>query len=310
MILSLRDKMSQNIKGQDELIESLLIAILTDGHLLLEGLPGLGKTVSIKTLAKLTDLNFNRIQFTPDLLPSDLLGTMIYNPETRVFEPRKGPLFTNLVLADEINRAPAKVQSALLEVMAEGQISLGTETYHLDKPFLVLATQNPIEQDGTFMLPEAQLDRFLMKVDISYPSRDAEIEILNSVVSFEKMISAVTPEYLIQAGKSTSEIYLSPMITEYVADIVRATRNPESYGIALKNEFIAFGASPRGGQALLKAAKALTFINEGDTVTPYEIKKVAHRVLRHRIGLSFEGRANYLSTNEVVSKILKTLPLP
>lgn len=309
-IKDLKKQLELVILGQQELIEALLIALLTGGHILLEGLPGLGKTVSIKTLSKLAGIDFNRVQFTPDLLPSDLVGTMIYNQKSMTFEARKGPLFSNLILADEINRAPAKVQSALLEVMAEKQISLGDKTHKLDEPFFVMATQNPVEQDGTYELPEAQMDRFLLMVELDYPSKENELSILKTNPEKIELQSMLDAKIILQERLALDKLIVVDPILNYILDIVRATRKPSNYGVPISDDFINFGASPRGSQGLLLAAKAKAYLDGDDHVNPNHVKSVAQRVLQHRIGMSFEGKANNITSKDVVTTILETIPLP
>lgn len=309
---AIREEVGKTIVGQEELIESLLISLLTGGHILLEGLPGLAKTLAVNTFAKTINCDFKRIQFTPDLLPADLIGTSIYNPKEGTFSIKKGPLFTNIVLGDEINRAPAKVQSALLEVMQEKQITIGTETFKTGSPFLVLATQNPIEQEGTYPLPEAQTDRFMMKVKIGYPDRAEEKEIMYrmAVLKERPPVKAVaSPAILTKSRELIDQIYVDDKITEYILNIVFATRHPGQYHVPIEG-LLEFGASPRASLALLLASKAHAFLQGRGFVTPHDIKSVAHPVLRHRIKLSYEAEAESLTTDILIDRILDSLLVP
>ncbi|MBO7337990.1 MAG: MoxR family ATPase [Paludibacteraceae bacterium] len=304
--------MDKNIVGQKHLVEALLIGLLADGHVLLEGVPGLAKTLAIKTLASLIDADFSRIQFTPDLLPADVLGTMIYSQKTEEFNIRKGPIFANFVLADEINRAPAKVQSALLEAMQEKQVSISETTFELPNPFLVLATQNPIEQEGTYPLPEAQVDRFMLKVVVNYPKKEEERLIMRQNMNGNNTaISPVLkPEDIINARKVVKDVYMDEKIEKYIVDIVFATRNPEEYGLKeLKNQ-IAFGGSPRATINLGLASRAYAFIKRRGYVVPEDVRAVCYDVLRHRIGLSYEAEANNVSSEEIISEILNAVEVP
>jgi MoxR-like ATPase len=305
-------EMNKVIVGQKHLTESLLIGLLTGGHILLEGVPGLAKTLAINTLAQTISVDFSRIQFTPDLLPADLLGTMIYSQKKEEFVVKKGPIFTNFVLADEINRAPAKVQSALLEAMQEKQVTIGEETYKLEEPFLVMATQNPIEQEGTYPLPEAQVDRFMLKVIITYPKKEEEREIIkaNLMKSFPKANSVIKPEDILRARDAVKEVYMDEKIQKYIVDIVFATRNPEEYGLAKFKELINFGGSPRASINLAKAAKAYAFIKRRGYVLPEDIRAIAHDVLRHRIGLTYEAEAENITSEEIISEILNAVEVP
>lgn len=304
--------MHQQIIGQKHLIESLLIGLLSDGHVLLEGVPGLAKTKAIKTLASLIDAQFSRIQFTPDLLPADIVGTMIYSQQDGKFISKKGPIFANFVLADEINRAPAKVQSALLEAMQERQVTLGNETFLLPKPFLVLATQNPIEQEGTYPLPEAQVDRFMLKVVIDYPKLEEEKLIIRQNISGEK--SEVRPilrtQDITEAREIVRQVYLDEKIEQYIADIVFATRFPEKYNLKELKDYISFGGSPRASINLALASRAYAFIKRRGYVIPEDVRAVAHDVLRHRIGLSYEAEASNVTSEEIISKILNRVEVP
>lgn len=304
--------MNQTIVGQKHLVESLLIGLLSDGHVLLEGVPGLAKTLAIKTLAQLIDADFSRIQFTPDLLPADVVGTMIYSQKNENFVIKKGPVFANFVLADEINRAPAKVQAALLEAMQEHQVTIGEETFSLPNPFLVLATQNPIEQEGTYPLPEAQVDRFMLKVVISYPKKEEERLIVNAHVkdAFKKVSPILKVEDIIEARKVVKEVYIDEKIEKYIVDLVFATRNPEEYGLKDLSGMIAFGASPRASINMALAARAYAFIKRRGYVIPEDIRAVAMDVLRHRIGLTYEAEANNITSEEIVNQILNAVEVP
>ncbi|MBR5149962.1 MAG: MoxR family ATPase [Bacteroidaceae bacterium] len=311
-VTNLQTGMNQVIVGQKHLIESLLIGLLADGHVLLEGVPGLAKTLAIKTLASLVDGDFSRIQFTPDLLPADVIGTMVYSQKDETFKSNKGPVFANFVLADEINRAPAKVQSALLEAMQERQVTIGKDTFALPQPFLVLATQNPIEQEGTYPLPEAQVDRFMLKVIIGYPEISEEKRIIRQHITGEKVdVKAILkPEEIIEARKVVRQVYIDEKIEQYIADIVFATRYPDKYNMRELKDFIAFGASPRASINLALAARAYAFIKRRGYVIPEDVRAVAHDVLRHRIGLSYEAEANNMTSDEIVSKILNSVEVP
>ena len=304
--------MGRVIIGQSHLVDSLLISLLSDGHILLEGVPGLAKTLAIKTLSQLVDADFSRIQFTPDLLPADVVGTMVYSQKDESFHVKKGPVFANFVLADEINRAPAKVQSALLEAMQERQVTLSKETFPLPEPFLVLATQNPIEQEGTYPLPEAQVDRFMLKVVIDYPKLEEEKKIIRQNISGEKI--EVRPilrsEEILEARKVVRQVYLDEKIEQYIADIVFATRYPAKYNLKELENFISFGGSPRASINLALAARAYAFIKRRGYVIPEDVRAVAHDVLRHRIGLSYEAEAGNVTAEEIVSKILNKVEVP
>jgi MoxR-like ATPase len=305
-------EMNKVIIGQKHLVESLLIGLLSDGHILLEGVPGLAKTLAINTLANTIDAKFARIQFTPDLLPADLLGTLIYSQKNEEFVVRKGPIFTNFVLADEINRAPAKVQSALLEAMQERQVTIGSQTYPLENPFLVMATQNPIEQEGTYRLPEAQVDRFMLKVVLNYPKKDEEQLIIqmNLLKEFPKAQKVLKPKDIIRAREIVKEVYMDEKIQKYIVDIVFATREPAAAGLTQFAEMITYGASPRASISLAQAAKAYAFIKRRGYVIPEDIRAVCHDVLRHRIGLSYEAEANNLTSEDIISEILNTIEVP
>ena len=311
-ITNLQTGMSQVIVGQKHLVESLLIGLLSDGHILLEGLPGLAKTLAIKTLSELIDADFSRIQFTPDLLPADVVGTMVYSQKSEEFKVKKGPVFANFVLADEINRAPAKVQSALLEAMQERQVTIGKETFALPQPFLVLATQNPIEQEGTYPLPEAQVDRFMLKVVIGYPELSEEKKIIRQNITGEKITvkPILKPQEIVEARKVVRQVYIDEKIEQYIADIVFATRYPDKYGLKELKEMISFGASPRASINLALAARAYAFIKRRGYVVPEDVRAVAHDVLRHRIGLSYEAEASNMTSDEIVSLILNRVEVP
>lgn len=304
--------MDQTIVGQKHLVDSLLIALLADGHILLEGVPGLAKTLAIKTLATLVDAKYSRIQFTPDLLPADVVGTMVYSVKNEKFEVKKGPVFANFVLADEINRAPAKVQSALLEAMQERQVTIGDNTFKLDNPFLVMATQNPIEQEGTYPLPEAQVDRFLMKVTIGYPNKEEEKSIIRQNINpvSSNVQALIKPEEIVEVRELVNKIYVDEKIERYIVDIVFATRFPADYGLNDLTGIISFGASPRASISLAKAARAYAFLKNRGYVIPEDIRAVSHDVLRHRIGLSYEAEANNISADEVISEILDKIAVP
>jgi len=304
--------MDKVIIGQKHLVESLLIGLLSDGHILLEGVPGLAKTLAIKTLSDLIKADFSRIQFTPDLLPADVLGTMIYSQKKEEFHIKKGPIFANLILADEINRAPAKVQSALLEAMQERQVTIGENTYKLDEPFLVLATQNPIEQEGTYPLPEAQVDRFMLKVVINYPKKEEEKLIIRQNLLKEKpQVSPIlSPKDIIEARDIVRQVYIDEKIERYIVDIVFATRFPQDYGLDSLKEMISFGASPRASINLALAARAYAFIKRRGYVIPEDIRAVCYDVLRHRIGLSYEAEANNMTSDEIITEILNTIEVP
>ena len=305
-------EMNKVIVGQKHLIESLLIGLLSDGHVLLEGLPGLAKTLAINTLAKTVDAGFSRIQFTPDLLPADVIGTMIYSQKKEEFTVKKGPIFNNFVLADEINRAPAKVQSALLEAMQEKQVTIGDQTFKLEKPFLVMATQNTIEQEGTYPLPEAQVDRFMLKTIINYPKKEEEILIVreNIAKKFPEANTILKTEDIIKAREVVKEVYMDEKIEKYIVDIVFATRYPSEYGLPQLKEMISFGGSPRASINLSKAAKAYAFIKRRGYVIPEDVRAVCHDVLRHRIGLTYQAEAENMTSEDVINEILNTVEVP
>lgn len=306
-------EMNKVIIGQPQMVERLLIALLSNGHILLEGVPGLAKTLAINTLAKTIEASFSRIQFTPDLLPADLLGTMIYNHNKEEFVSKKGPIFANFVLADEINRAPAKVQSALLEAMQERQVTIGDATFKLPEPFLVLATQNPVEQEGTYPLPEAQVDRFMLKVVLDYPKREEEKLIIRHNVSeagFPKPNKVVTPETILKARSIVKQVYMDEKIEQYIVDLVYATREPKDYGLGNLEPLIEFGGSPRASIALATCAKAYAFIKRRGYVIPEDVRAIAHDVLRHRIGLTYEAEAENVSTETIINTILNKVEVP
>ncbi|WP_308225627.1 AAA family ATPase [Prevotella sp.] len=304
--------MNQVIVGQKHLVESLLISLLSDGHILLEGVPGLAKTLAIKTLSQLIDADYSRIQFTPDLLPADVVGTLVYSQKDENFHVKKGPVFANFVLADEINRAPAKVQSALLEAMQEHQVTIGEQTFPLPTPFLVMATQNPIEQEGTYQLPEAQVDRFMLKVVIGYPTLEEEKLIIRQNIKGEqkKVLPVTTAEDILKARAVVEEVYIDEKIEQYIADIVFATRYPEKYGLAELKDLITFGGSPRASISLAKAARAYAFIKRRGYVVPEDVRAVVHDVMRHRIGLSYEAEASNITSEEIISKIVNKVEVP
>lgn len=304
--------MDQVIVGQKHLVESLLIGLLSDGHVLLEGVPGLAKTLAIKTLASLIDAQYSRIQFTPDLLPADVIGTMVYSQKDETFQVKKGPVFANFVLADEINRAPAKVQSALLEAMQERQVTIGKETFKLPEPFLVLATQNPIEQEGTYPLPEAQVDRFMLKVVIDYPKQEEEKLIIRQNISGDKinLKHILKADEILEARKVVRQVYLDEKIEKYIVDIVFATRYPDKYDLKELKDMIGFGGSPRASINLALAARSYAFIKRRGYVIPEDVRAVAHDVLRHRIGLTYEAEASNMTSDEIVSKILNKIEVP
>ena len=304
--------MSRVIVGQRHLVDSLLIGLLSDGHILLEGVPGLAKTLAIKTLSQLIDSQYSRIQFTPDLLPADVIGTMIYSQKDERFNVKKGPVFANFVLADEINRAPAKVQSALLEAMQEHQVTIGEQTFKLPDPFLVMATQNPVEQEGTYPLPEAQVDRFMLKVIIDYPTLDEEKLIIRQNLQglATKVTPVMTAQEILDARKLVGEVYLDEKIEKYIADIVFATRYPESYHMSELKQMITFGGSPRASINLARAARAYAFIKRRGYVVPEDVRAVVHDVLRHRIGLSYEAEASNVTAEDIVNKIINSVEVP
>ncbi|MEL6124014.1 MAG: AAA family ATPase [Bacteroidota bacterium] len=309
----IRQETAKVIVGQDNMVERLLLGLLSNGHVLLEGLPGLAKTLAIKTLASIVDASFNRIQFTPDLLPADILGTMIFNQKTSDFSVRKGPIFSNFILADEINRAPAKVQSALLEAMQERQVTIGRETFSLDEPFLVLATQNPIEQEGTYPLPEAQTDRFMLKVNIGYPSKDDELEIIRRNISGsigQKVQNVASPAQILRAREVVRKIYMDEKVERYIIDIVFASRQPGDYGMADLRGLIAYGGSPRASINLALASRAHAFLNKRGYVIPDDVRSVCLDVMRHRIGVTYEAEAEDINQEAIISEILSKVEVP
>lgn len=304
--------MNRVIVGQKHLVDTLLIGLLSDGHILLEGVPGLAKTLAIKTLSQLIDSEYSRIQFTPDLLPADVIGTMIYSQKDEKFQVKKGPVFANFVLADEINRAPAKVQSALLEAMQEHQVTIGSTTFNLPNPFLVMATQNPIEQEGTYPLPEAQVDRFMLKVIIDYPTLEEEKLIIreNLAGSLPKVTPVITADDIVEARKVVEKVYIDEKIEQYIADIVFASRYPDRYGLSQLKDLITFGGSPRASINLARASRAYAFIKRRGYVIPEDVRAIAHDVLRHRIGLSYEAEATNVTSEEIISDIINKVEVP
>jgi len=306
-------EMGKVIVGQKPLIENLLIGLLANGHILLEGVPGLAKTLAINTLASTMDAKFSRIQFTPDLLPADVTGTLIYSQKSEQFQIKKGPIFANFILADEINRSPAKVQSALLEAMQERQVTIGDESFRLPEPFLVMATQNPIEQEGTYPLPEAQVDRFMLKVVVKYPKKEEEKQIIrmnNTGEGMPKPSVVIKPEDIVRARKVVRDVYMDEKIEKYIVDIVFATRNPEEYGLGKFKNMIAFGGSPRASISLSMASKAYAFIRRRGYVIPEDVRAVCYEVLRHRIGLTYEAEADNITSENIISDILNTIEVP
>ncbi|MEZ0295081.1 MAG: AAA family ATPase [Candidatus Methylacidiphilales bacterium] len=308
----MQQQMARVIVGQRDLVERLIVGVVANGHVLLEGVPGLAKTLALKTLAQCMQVRFQRIQFTPDMLPADIVGTLVYNPVEGTFNTKHGPIFSNMVLADEINRAPAKVQSALLEAMQERQVTLGDQTFRLPDPFLVLATQNPVEQEGTYALPEAQVDRFMLKIVIHYPSRSEERSILDSMGTSSPLLEVspvIGPEEVIRSRQVVNSIYIDDKVKDYIVDIVLATRDPRTYRLDFQN-LIQYGASPRATIALTLASKAYAFIHGRGYVTPQDVKAIAPDVLRHRVIVTYEAEAENLSSNDIIQQILDTLPVP
>ncbi len=305
-------EMNKVIVGQKHLVDNLLIGLLADGHILLEGVPGLAKTLAINTLASIVDAKFSRIQFTPDLLPADLIGTMIYSQKTEEFRVKQGPVFANFILADEINRSPAKVQSALLEAMQERQVTIGEQTYKLPEPFLVLATQNPIEQEGTYPLPEAQVDRFMLKVVVTYPRKDEEALIIrqNIAGNFPKAQQSLKPEDIIRARSVVRDVYMDEKIERYIVDIAYATRTPDEYGLQSLKTMLAYGASPRASISLAMAAKAYAFLKHRGYVVPEDVRAVCYEVLRHRMGLTYEAEAENITPEDIVTQVLNSVDVP
>ena len=309
----LRDEIASTVIGQTDLINRLLIGILANGHILIEGVPGLAKTLLVKTIAQLIEAKFQRIQFTPDMLPADLIGTLIYNQKTGGFETRKGPIFSNIILADEINRSPAKVQSALLESMQERQVTIGEDTFLLDNPFLVLATQNPIEQEGTYPLPEAQVDRFMLKLKVSYPSKDEEKLILRKMAKttiLESLTPVTGPEQIINAQKTINDIYVDEKVEEYILNLIFATRQPESFGLDDVKGLIDYGASPRASINIVLASKARAFMEHRGYITPEDVRFVGMDVLRHRVILTYEAEAEELSSEDIIQRLFETIEVP
>ncbi len=310
---NLRDEVGRVLVGQEHMLSRLLIGLLTGGHVLLEGMPGLAKTLTIRSLADAIHTGFSRIQFTPDMLPADVIGTEIFNPKEATYVVRKGPIFSNLVLADEINRAPAKVQAALLEAMQERQATIGGETFRLEEPFLVLATQNPIEQEGTYPLPEAQVDRFMLKVVVDYPSKEEERKVVDRMASGQpipEIRKVADPSDILEARSIVEKIWIDEKVRDYLVDVARATRNPREYGIADLDDMIESGASPRASISLMKASKAHAFLQSRSYVTPHDVKSVAPEILRHRIILTYEAEAEGKSHDDIVRKVLDNVPVP
>ena len=306
------EEISQVVVGQRYMVSRLLIGLFTNGHILLEGVPGLAKSLTINTLAKVLNLHFQRLQFTPDLLPADLIGTMIFNQKNQEFEVKKGPIFANLILADEVNRSPAKVQSALLEAMQERQVTIGDTTYELDKPFLVLATQNPVEQEGTYPLPEAQVDRFMLKVNVSYPTKTEELEIMRRMSTTNERTEVrkiLSPQDIFGIRELINRVTVSSSLENYIIELIFATRNPADYGLKDEANFILYGASPRASISLIRASKALAFLNNRDYVLPEDIKEAASDVLNHRIILNYEAEADGVVSRQVIDKILATVAI-
>ncbi len=308
----IKSEVAKVVVGQEKMIDSLLIALLCEGHILIEGVPGLAKTTTVNALASALGLNFKRAQFTPDLLPSDILGAEIYDPQTNNFKIKKGPIFTNLLLADEINRAPAKVQSALLEVMQEKQVTLGDNTFKIETPFFVMATQNPVEQEGVYQLPEAQLDRFMLKIVVDYNTKDEELEIARRISSgnFEKIQPVVNKDELDEIKKSIKAVYIDEEVEKYMIELVNATRNPSEYGLESISEYIQFGASPRVSIDMFKAVKAMAYMRDKDFVTPVDVAYIAKELMRHRIVLTYEAEAEGITTDEIIQKVLETVAIP
>lgn len=311
-IQDIKNEVAKVVVGQEKMIDGLLIALLCEGHILIEGVPGLAKTTTVNALAKSLGLNFKRAQFTPDLLPSDILGAEIYDPQNNSFKIKKGPIFTNLLLADEINRSPAKVQSALLEVMQEKQVTLGDASFKLEPPFFVMATQNPVEQEGVYQLPEAQLDRFMLKLVVDYNTKDEELEIARRISSgnFEEISAVIDAAGLDEIKKSIKEVHVDPEVEEYMIELVNATRNPSDYGLEKLKDFIQFGASPRVSIDMFKAVKAMAFLRGKDFVTPVDVAYIAKDIMRHRIVLTYEAEAEGVTTDEIIQSVLETVAIP
>ena len=312
LITAIKEEVKKVVVGQERMVDGLIVGLLCDGHILLEGVPGLAKTTTVNALAKTLGLDFKRVQFTPDLLPSDIIGTEIYDPAKNEFKIKRGPVFTNLLLADEINRAPAKVQSALLEVMQERQVTIGDETFLIDRPFLVMATQNPVEQEGAYNLPEAQLDRFMMKIVVGYNTKEEELEIARRVANnaFGKIEQVAGKEELEKLQEEARAIHMDPQIEEYIIDLIFATREPEHYGLKELKSYISFGASPRASIDMFKATKAIAYMKGKDYVTPLEVASIAKEILRHRIILSYEAEAEGISSDTIIDKVLESVPIP
>ncbi len=312
LITAIKEEVKKVVVGQERMVDGLIVGLLCDGHILLEGVPGLAKTTTVNALAKTLGLDFKRVQFTPDLLPSDIIGTEIYDPAKNEFKIKRGPVFTNLLLADEINRAPAKVQSALLEVMQERQVTIGDETFLIDRPFLVMATQNPVEQEGAYNLPEAQLDRFMMKIVVGYNTKEEELEIARRVANnaFGKIEQVAGKEELEKLQEEARAIHMDPQIEEYIIDLIFATREPEHYGLKKLKSYISFGASPRASIDMFKATKAIAYMKGKDYVTPLEVASIAKEILRHRIILSYEAEAEGISSDTIIDKVLESVPIP
>ncbi len=312
LITAIKEEVKKVVVGQEHMVDGLIVGLLCDGHILLEGVPGLAKTTTVNALAKTLGLDFKRVQFTPDLLPSDIIGTEIYDPAKNEFKIKRGPVFTNLLLADEINRAPAKVQSALLEVMQERQVTIGDETFLIDRPFLVMATQNPVEQEGAYNLPEAQLDRFMMKIVVGYNTKEEELEIARRVANnaFGKIEQVAGKEELEKLQEEARAIHMDPQIEEYIIDLIFATREPERYGLKELKSYISFGASPRASIDMFKATKAIAYMKGKDHVTPLEVASIAKEILRHRIILSYEAEAEGIFSDTIIDKVLESVPIP
>ena len=309
---TIKKEVSKVVVGQEKMIDGLLIALLCEGHILIEGVPGLAKTTTVNALAKSLGLDFKRVQFTPDLLPADILGAEIYDPQNNSFKIKQGPIFTNLLLADEINRAPAKVQSALLEVMQEKQVTLGDTTFKLEPPFFVMATQNPVEQEGVYQLPEAQLDRFMFKLVVDYNTKTEELEIARRISSgsFEEIQAVVTHDDLLELKRAIKEVHVDAEVEEYMIELVNATRNPQDYGLEEIQDFIQFGASPRVSIDMFKAVKAMAYLRGKDFVTPVDVAYIAIEIMRHRIVLTYEAEAEGITTDEIIQKVLETVAIP
>lgn len=312
IIQKIREEVHKVVIGQDKMIDGLLIGLMCDGHILLEGVPGLAKTTTVNALTQTLGLKFKRVQFTPDLLPSDIIGAEIYDPKNNEFAIKKGPIFTNLLLADEINRAPAKVQSALLEVMQERQVTIGDETFKIEKPFLVMATQNPIEQEGAYTLPEAQLDRFMLKIVVGYNTKEEELEVARTVSHLKRAVidKVASPEDLQQIREAVDQVHMDQEVEEYIIDLVQATREPERYGIQDIGHYIRFGASPRASIDLFKASRAVAYLREKDYVTPVDVSLIAKAAFRHRIIVSYEAEADGITSDHIIDKVLEHVNIP